>query len=97
MFTHVEILALAKLSDIEKTVKVLRGLASKVEDIEELEIGTHELAAERAAHISIVARFADRDGYEAFQQHPEYAKTRQYLERVDAVSVHVAYPDKPSR
>lgn len=97
MFTYVEILALGKLSDIEKTVKVLRSLEKKIEDIEEIEVGWHDQPAARAAHIAFVARFASRDGFEAFQQHPEYAKTKQYLERVDAVSVHVAFPDKHAR
>lgn len=97
MFTHVEILALGKTSDIDKTVKVLQGLANKIDDLQDIEVGRHELDAPRSAHVVWIARFDSRDGYEAFQLHPEFQKTRQFLERVDAKIVHVAYPDKPRR
>lgn len=94
MFTYVEILALGKLSDVDKTVKVLKGLSNKVEEIQEIEVGVHDHPDERSAHIAWIARFASRDDYETFQRHPEVNKTRSFLERVDAVAVHVSYPRK---
>lgn len=93
MFTHVEILALAQQSDIDKTVKVLKALAHKIDAVADLEVGQHDMPTPRCGHVVWIARFADRDGYDSFQQDPEYAKTRQFLERVDAKTVHVAFTD----
>ncbi len=91
MYTHVQIIALARVDDVAKTATVLQALEHKCDEVQQLEVGVHGKAIDRSAHIALIARFADRDAFEAFESNPEWAKTHQYLKRVRAKVVRVDF------
>jgi hypothetical protein len=74
----------------EEHVKMLRGLAAVIPDLESLEVGFDVLRLPRSYHTGLVATFKGREGLEAYTVHPEHVKAADFGRNISA---HVASVD----
>ena len=74
----------------EEHVKMLRSLATKIPQLESLQVGFDVLGLPRSYDTGLVAVFADRAGLEAYTVHPEHIKAAEFGR---TISAHVASVD----
>ena len=74
----------------EEHVKMLRNLATKIPQLESLQVGFDVLGLPRSYDTGLVAVFADRAGLEAYTVHPEHIKAADFGR---TISAHVASVD----
>lgn len=77
MLTH--IVVWKYLSDVEpelraEHVRLLRSLASVIEEVESLAVGSDVLRLPRSFDTGLVAQFRDRAALDAYTVHPEHVK-----------------------
>jgi len=74
----------------EEHVRMLRGLAAVIPELESLDVGFDVLRLPRSYHTGLVARFQGRAGLEAYTVHPEHVKAADFGRNISA---HVASVD----
>jgi stress responsive alpha/beta barrel protein len=74
----------------EEHVKMLRSLATKIQEIESLQVGFDFLGLPRSYDTGLAAIFQDRAGLEAYAVHPEHIKAAEFGR---SISAHVASVD----
>ncbi len=74
----------------EEHVTMLRSLATKISELESLQVGFDVLGLPRSYDTGLVAVFADRAGLEAYTVHSEHIKAADFGR---TISAHVASVD----
>ena len=74
----------------EEHVTMLRSLATKIPEVESLQVGFDLLGLPRSYDTGLVALFQDRAGLEAYTVHPEHIKAAEFGR---TISAHVASVD----
>ncbi|WP_027091286.1 Dabb family protein [Cohnella thermotolerans] len=93
MITHIVLFKLKDRSpeSVERTAQVLRNLEGKIPELLSIEVGKDVLHSERSYDIALTATFADMDGLQAYQVHPEHKKVIEHMNEVREASVSVDY------
>lgn len=81
MITHVVLFKLKDRSSdtIARTVRMLKGLSTKVPQIKGIDVGTDVLMSERSYDISLTVKLGSLKDLELYQTHPEHVKVAQYI------------------
>lgn len=79
--THI---VLVKLKDptpanMEEVVEKIRGMAGKIEEVKELEVGKDIIRAERSYDVALIARFENKAGLEVYNTHPVHLPVLEFL------------------
>jgi len=74
----------------EEHVTMLRNLATRIPELESLQVGFDVLGLPRSYDTGLVAVFQDRAGLEAYTVHPEHIKAAEFGR---TISAHVASVD----
>ncbi len=83
-----------KYKDKREAVRIaamLNGLMGKVPSLISMEAGVNELESARAYDLVLTAVFEDMEGLDAYQNHPEHVKVRDYIHTVMESAVSVDY------
>lgn len=78
----------------EEHVTMLGNLATKIPEVESLQVGFDVLGLPRSYDTGLVAVFQDRAGLEAYTVHPEHIKAAEFGR---TISAHVASVDFETR
>lgn len=82
MVTHIVMFTFKdkeKSAHIEEAKKMLEGLLQSVPTLKSMEVGLNFTQSERAMDLSLISRFDDKAGLEAYQVHPEHQKVVAYI------------------
>lgn len=94
MLTHVVLFKLKDRSPeaIEITKQVLLNMDGKIDVLKHLEIGTDVLHLERSFDIALIAKFANRDDLNKYDENPLHLEVKAHMKKVlDGTSVCVDY------
>lgn len=70
MYTHVVLFRLHEPERAEEAAHMLLSLEGQVPTLRAIEVGLDDVAQDRSAHLCLITRFDDRDGYLAYHHHP---------------------------
>lgn len=96
MMTHV---VLFKFESRDKQIPIeaksrLMSMEGVVPSLKGIEVGINEIEGPRAFDLSLVTRFEDLAGLDAYREHPAHLEVLAYLKTVVAQSVAVDYTSK---
>ena len=70
MYTHIVLFHLKDPSSAQKAAERLRGMAGRIPTLRSIDVGVDDAPSPRSAHLSLITRFDDPVGLEAYQVHP---------------------------
>lgn len=72
MYTHIVFFLLKEPAEAPEFEERLLALRDQVPSLAEIEVGVDDAPEGRSAHLSLLTRFADADGLEAYRVHPAH-------------------------
>ena len=89
MVKHVVCHKYTDKAEAGKIAAMLAGLVGKVPGLRSMQAGADFVGSKRSYHLALVAEFDDRAGLDAYQNHPEHLKVKEYIHAVltDSVAV----------
>ena len=78
-------------AEAEKISVMLGALVGVVPTLRSMETGVDFLDSPRSYHLVLSAVFDDREGLEAYQNHPAHVKVKEYIHTVLESSASVEY------
>ncbi|MBW7458977.1 Dabb family protein [Paenibacillus sepulcri] len=93
MITHIVFFKLKDRSpeSIARTVKVLKDMEGKIDELRSIEVGTDVLHSERSYDIALVTKVDSMEALAAYQVHPVHKKVIEHISEVRESSVSVDY------
>jgi hypothetical protein len=70
MYTHIVFFHLVDPAEAQTVAEKLRGMAGRIPTLREIEVGVDDAPSPRSAHVSLITRFDDPAGLEAYAVHP---------------------------
>ena len=91
MFKHIILFKFREKADANKAKLMLEALVGKVPTLRSMEAGVNILDTYRSWDLSLIATFDDKAGYEAYDEHPEHLKVREFIKGARLESAAVDY------
>jgi hypothetical protein len=82
MYTHVVLFFLKDPAQIPAAVHVLEGMAGRVPSLRWIQVGVDDQMGDRSAHIALVTRFDDAQGYAEYAVHPLHKQVLAHMKTV---------------
>lgn len=91
MLTHIVLFTLKDPADAGRIAGVLRAMDGRVPSLKSIEVGVDEMPSPRSAHVSLITRFDDEDGFEAYRVHPVHQDVLAVMREAVQSAVKVDY------
>ncbi|MFD2671771.1 Dabb family protein [Marinicrinis sediminis] len=92
MITHVVMFKLKNPDEtMEQTREVLAGMAGKIPQLREIEVGVDVLRSDRSYDLVLITKFDSLEDLKAYQVHPVHQDVIAYINTVKEVSIAVDY------
>jgi Stress responsive A/B Barrel Domain len=91
MVTRIVLLTMKRLDDIDRTVRVLRGMEGRIPGMRAVEVGAERNPVEHGVHIAVTTLHDDDAALLTYDKHPVQLRAQQHLKRVLERSAHIEY------
>lgn len=91
MIRHVVCQRYHDKAEAKKISAMLNALVGVVPSLRSMETGIDFVDSPRSYHLVLIATFDDRDGMDAYQNHPAHVKVKEYIHTVIESAVSVDY------
>lgn len=91
MVTRIVLLTMKRLDDIDRTVRVLRGMEGRIPGLRAIEVGAELHPVEHGVHIAVTSLHDDEAALAVYDQHPVRGRALQHLKRVTERAVTIEY------